>query len=543
MRPFEFLLTARILAALPLIAAFSSGCGDGGEFAFDGEDTAVESAALRRPPELTRLGSYVAEGGFDVGASEIVAYDAKSRTLFVVNGALSRIDRVSIADPRAPFLLGSIDVTPWGRQANSVAVSSRGVVAAAIEAVDKQAPGTVVFFDREGNLLSSVEVGALPDMLTFTPDERTVLVANEGEPSADYSVDPEGSVSIIDLSRGARRVSQDDVRTADFQAFDRESLDPSVRIFGPGASVAQDLEPESIAVSRDSKQAWVTLQENNAIAVIDIRRARVKRVVGLGFKDHSEPENGLDPSDKDGVSAIAPHPVFGVYMPDAIASISSSDRTYLVMANEGDAREYGTFVEATRIAKLKLDPDAFPDAVALQADAALGRLNVTPFNGDIDGDGDFDSLYAFGARSFSIRDTAGRLVFDSGDQIEQLTLEAYPNGFNANSTANAADARSDDKGPEPEGLTVGKVRGRTYAFIGLERIGGVAVYDVTRPRDAHFVQYLNTRDFAGLPANGTAGDLAPEGLLFIPASTSPTRRALLAVGYETSGTTTVFEFD
>jgi hypothetical protein len=531
-----------VAAAFVSIAASCVGCGDAGS-EFDSENSAVTDTALRRRPQLTRLGSYLAEGGFDVGASEIVAYDARSRTLFAVNAAKSRIDRIDISDPSVPFLLGSIDVTPWGGQANSVAVSSDGVLAAAIEAVDKQAPGAVAFFDREGTPLSAVQVGALPDMLTFTPDERAVLVANEGEPNADYSVDPEGSVSIIDLSRGPHGVCQSDVRTADFRAIARASLEPSVRVFGPGASVAQDLEPEYIAVSPDSRTAWVTLQENNAIAVIDIRRARVERVVGLGFKDHSQVGSGFDASDKDGVSAIVPQPVFGMYMPDSIASISSFGRTYLVMANEGDAREYGTFVEAKRIAKLTLDPLAFPDAVALQADAALGRLNATSFNGDTDGDGDFDELYAFGGRSFSIRDARGQLVFDSGDQLEQLTLSALPNGFNSNSTANGADARSDDKGPEPEGLTVGTVRGRTYAFIGLERVGGIVVYDVTLPKEPRFLQYLNTRDFAGVPADGTAGDLAPEGLLFIPASSSPTRKALLAVGYETSGTTTVFEFD
>jgi hypothetical protein len=499
---------------------------------------------LSRPrPRLTALGTYVAEGGFDVGASEIVAYDRKSRTLFAVNAAMQRIDRIDIHDPRSPTLIGSIDITPWGGQANSVAVSSRGVVAAAIEANVKQDPGTVAFFDSNGSPIAAVTVGALPDMLTFTPDERSVLVANEGEPNADYTIDPEGSVSIIDLSHGVDCVSQADVRTADFHAFDTARLDSSIRVFGPGASVSQDLEPEYIAVSPDSRTAWVTLQENNAIGIIDIRKARVQRLVGLGFKDHSLPQNGFDPSDKDGVSAIAPQPVLGMYMPDSIASYSSFGRNYLVMANEGDAREYGDFVEAKRIAKLTLDPTAFPDAAALQADEALGRLNVTSQTGDTDGDGDFDALYAFGARSFSIRDSAGRLVFDSGDALEQITLAALPSGFNSNSTANGADARSDDKGPEPEGLAVGTHRGRNYAFIGLERIGGIAVFDITFPKAPVFVQYLNTRDFAGVPEDGTAGDLAPEGLLFIPAHASPTHKALLAVGYETSGTSTLFQFD
>ena len=533
----------RLTMPLVLLSSLAA-CSGTAPTSLEGESTGTNEADLsRRTPHLEFLGTYLTEGGFDVGASEIVAYDARSRTLFSVNAALQRIDRIDVSDPRAPVALGSIDVTPFGAQANSVTVSSRGLVAAAIEAPVKQDPGTVAFFDHLGTPLAAVKVGALPDMLTFTPDEQALLVANEGEPNADYSVDPAGSVSLIDLSRGIRRLGQADVKSIGFEAFDAAVLDPSIRIFGPGASVSQDLEPEYIAVSKDSKTAWVTLQENNALALIDLRRGRVERLIGLGFKDHSLPGNGFDASDRDGVNAIAPHPVFGMYMPDSIASFSVRGKPYLVMANEGDAREYDTFVEAKRVASLTLDPTAFPDAAALQAAAALGRLNVTSATGDSDGDGDFDALYSFGARSLSMRDAKGNLVWDSGDQLEQITLEALPENFNSNSTANAADARSDDKGPEPEGLAVGEVRGRPYVFVGLERVGGIVVFDVSSPESPCFVQYLNTRDFSGVPSEGSAGDLAPEGLLFIPPHASPTRKAMLAVGYETSGTTSFFEFD
>ena len=297
-------------------------------------------------------------------------------------------------------------------------------------------------------------------------------------------------------------------------------------------------------MSPNSRTAWVTLQENNAIGVIDIRRARVTRLLGLGYKDHSLPGAGLDASDKDDSVNIANYPLHGMYLPDGIDSFRSLGRWYLITANEGDAREYEAFEEEKRCGKLTLDPTAFPNAEQLQDAAALGRLTCTTVQGDVDGDGDFDELYSFGARSFTIWDTHGRLVFDSGDQLEQITAAAYPDEFNCKDDENASfDERSDAKGPEPEGVVVGRRRGHSYAFIGLERIGGIVVYDVTFAWAPRFIQYINTRDFAGDPEAGTAGDLATEGLVYIPARESPTRKALLAAAFEVSGTTVLFEFD
>jgi hypothetical protein len=230
------------------------------------------------------VGTY-ASGIFDAGGAEIVTHDPKTQRLFVVNAQEATVDVLSISNPSRPKSLGQIDVKPFGAVANSVAVHD-GLIAVAVENAEKTMPGNVVFFDRRLTPLNTVKVGALPDMLTFSPNGRWLLVANEGEPQDDYKVDPEGSVSIVDMRRGALRLTQNDVRTADFTDFPKEDLDPSVRIFGPGASVAQDIEPEYIAISPDSRTAWVTCQENNALAIIDIASATVTQVVGLGFKDH-----------------------------------------------------------------------------------------------------------------------------------------------------------------------------------------------------------------------------------------------------------------
>ncbi len=512
------------------------------------------SACAADSIELTPLGTF-ATGVFDGGAAEIVAHDPATQRLFVVNGSAATIDVLDISDPSNPQALApiSVTVTADDAKANSVAVQG-GIVAAAVENVNKQAPGAVIFFDTDGNFLKRLVVGdlpmgglgettsALPDMVGFSPNGDWVLVANEGEPSDDYSIDPEGSVSIVDLRNGVANATVVDI---DFRAFNGASLDPSIRIFGPSATVAQDLEPEYIAFSDDSLTAWVTLQENNAVAVIDIATATVSGLSGLGFKDHGSGTNTFDASDEDGLINPTPWPTNGMYQPDTIASYQVDGQTFLITANEGDARDYDTFSEEESVADLLLDPTAFPNAAALQQNTNLGALTVTNTIGDTDDDGDFDEIFSFGARSFSIWSTGPvNQVFDSGDDLQRITVAHFHEEFNSTNDENGSfDNRSDDKGPEPEGLTVGEVSGRTYAFIGLERIGGIVVYDVSDPYDPIFAQYINTRDFTGDAALGTAGDLAPEGLAFISATDSPIGKPLLAVAYEVSGTTTIFAID
>lgn len=504
---------------------------------------------------LSVLGRYHS-GLFDQGGAEIVAHDPETQRLFVINAADAAVDVLDIRNPSAPVKIATLDASSLGGGANSIDVK-KGLVAVAIEAVNQQENGLVAFYDAESLLLlKTVPVGALPDMLAFAEDGKKVLVANEGQPNDEYTVDPEGSVSIINLSRGVMNAT---VATAHFQDWNGrkdELMAAGVRIFGPNASVAQDLEPEYITVSEDGKRAWVTLQENNALGVIDVKRAEVIDILPLGFKDHSLPGNELDASDRDGGIQIRNWPVFGMYQPDGIDQYRFRGRTYLVTVNEGDARDYGGFSEEERIGDLDLDPSAFPNADELQANANLGRLRATNALGDSDGDGDFDRLFSFGARSFSIWDDRGNLVYDSGADLERKIAELLPEEFNSDHVENGSfDTRSDDKGPEPEGVVLGKIRGRTYAFMGLERISGIIVYDITNPFDVSFVTYINPRDFTvetcfdtngdgdcDVP-NPAAGDLGPEGIVFIPADQSPIRKPLLAVGNEVSGTTTLFQID
>ncbi len=540
--------------------------------------TAVAGLVPFAPPapaavSLKPIGTY-ATGVFfdgDKGAAEIPAYDWLTRRLFVVNAIEQQIDVLDLSNPSAPTKLFDIDVSAFGTP-NSVDTRI-GLVAVAIEAPVKTDPGTVAFYRPNGRFVAAVEVGALPDMLTFSPNGRLVVVANEGEPDGD--VDPQGSVSIIDLRRGPARAT---VRTADFTSFDAQPLDPSILI-AAGKSPSVDLEPEYVTVAKHGKTAWVTLQEANAVAEVDLKSATVTALRGLGFKDHGADGNAIDASDRDnGINLCTWTNLFGMYQPDGIASFQVKGQTYLVTANEGDSRED----DESRVSALALDGGAFPDAALWQQNQNLGRLTVNRTLGIVDGE--YESLFVYGARSFSIWTASGQQVFDSGDELERITslfgpapmpplvqgppvptaptptcprLSAASSAppattpFNSNSEeAPSFDTRSDNKGPEPEGVVVGEHLGRTYAFIGLERIGGIVVYDVTHPASPRFETYVNPRDFSAeyvIPDEpggiATAGDLGPEGLAFIPFFLSPNGRALLVVSNEVSGTTTIYQLN
>lgn len=491
------------------------------------------------PITIVPMGEY-RTGMLDEGAAEIPAFDPVSKRIFVVNGADKAIDILDMSNPDKLSKLGALELATWGKGANSVAVKN-GIVAVAVENENKQAPGKAVFFDTEGNFIASVTVGALPDMIKFSPDGRYVLVANEGEPNDAFTNDPEGSVSLISIAGGVDGLNDADVRTVDFKFLNDAELPYGMRTSNPGtSSVAQDIEPEYIAVSGDSKTAYVSLQENNAVAIIDIETATVKHVAGLGFKDHSV--HAFDASDKDGKINIRTWPVMGMYMPDTIDAIEIGGKDWILIANEGDSRDYDGYSEETRVGKLTLDPVVFPNADTLQKDENLGRLKTTTAQGDTDGDGDVDVIYSYGARSFSVLNASGEMVFDSGDAFEQVLAAKYANVFNSSDTENySRDNRSDDKGPEPEGIAAGYVNGVPYAFIGLERQGGFMVYDLSNPANPQFVTYHSDRRFSGNPEADTAGELAPEGMQFVDAKDSPTGNAMLVIASEVSGSTKVYD--
>ncbi|MBB5643344.1 choice-of-anchor I family protein [Cryobacterium roopkundense] len=525
---------------------------------------------------LSALGSYET-GTFDASAAEIVTYFGGR--LFVVNAAQGAVDVLTIEDPASPAKLYALaaegaplsagGAVPAGATANSVAVRGDGLGVMAIESPTKTDAGWLVFFDANAavaTVLGAVEVGALPDMVSISADGSYAVSANEGEPNDDFTIDPEGSVSVVTLPDGVSAPAQSAVRTADFHDFEAggsKTLPEDVRVFGPhlgGNRVSTNLEPEYVAIDANGLVAYVALQEANAVAVVDLATAEITQIWPLGFQDHGVEGKGIDASDRDPEDAptvnIQTYPgLKGMYMPDGMNSYTANEATYLVTANEGDAREWGAYAEAVRVKDLGaggLLPVCADSALAaLTGDADLGRLTVTTENGLNAGATCYEELYSFGSRSFSIWNTDGTQVFDSGDDFERITAAANPAYFNSNHSESNLEGRSDDKGPEPENLAIGDVNGRTYAFIGLERVGGIMVYDIEDPASAEFVTYINNRDFAvsmeasvdagtgaaDLPA---AGDLGPEGVAFIAASDSASGVPMLAVGNEVSGTTTLF---
>ncbi len=662
--------------------------------------------------DLQHVGSYHTNV-FDGSAAEIVYYESTAQRVYFTNADANSIEVLSIADPSNPVHINTIDVSPYGGGINSLVVFDQ-YIAAAVENNNKQLDGVVVFFDTTGAYINQVTVGALPDMITISPDETKLVVANEGEPSDDYTVDPIGSVSVIDIATNPiASLTSGDVSTADFSnweshrqsfessnidnwnytltpatyntegdssvsgsedvwgvieefsgeietqahgnyffgcedldngngggafehtidfdavdlsgrpsaflsfeyysvgfdtsdslgyivaydngttwdvqdyvnldkdtswtrvmlpvpggsshvrlrllvaqngasdyaAFDNVKLsfiDESINIYGNDGfqTVEQDLEPEYVGVDKDNMYAWVSLQENNALAKVDLQTAEVLEIKALGFKNHMAPGNGFDASNKADDVNINNWPVKGMYQPDALKCANINGMNYMFIANEGDARDYGAYSEEDRVEDITLDTIAFPNWANLQHEDTLGRLKLTLSKGDWNHDGMFEEIYAYGGRSFSILDENGNIIYDSGDEFEQITYNVLDTNFNASNDENvdAFKNRSDDKGPEPEAITIGVVDGVTYAFIGLERVGGVMVYDVSNPMAPQYRAYVNRRDFSELATDSAALDLGPEDIKFVPDSLSPNGQNLIIVSNEVSGTVSIFEF-
>lgn len=541
---------------------------------------------------LTLVGSSLADAPFATSAAEIVSYDSCTDKLYVVNAQAQKVDVLSMNADSAPTSEGSIDLqsaaTASGINigaANSVS-THQGLVAVAIENEDKQQNGIIALYRSDTlELITTYTAGALPDMVSFSKDGRYIASANEGEPNADYSIDPEGSVTLVDLANGPMQAK---VTQINFKAFNQgqsrhQELTDKVRISGTSATVAQDLEPEYLTFA-DNGKLYVALQENNALAAIDVATAEVDAILGLGGKPWDSAQ--LDASNKDkNIGNLQSYAMLeGLYMPDSITSYSVDGNTYIVTANEGDGREYGikttqkvcddkgfewdgddykgtenyttekdfciAYVDEVRGKKLDVDAN-HPLAGALKDNKQLARLKVIKPQGTLAAD---QKVQAFGSRSFSIWDESGELVFDSGDDFARIVLDQDPANFNSTNDNNqSGDDRSDDKGVEPEAIEVAEINGKHYAFIGLERQGGIMVYDVTQPKNASFISYLNNRDFTQTVCtkvdedgdcdndtyNSKAGDLGPESIKYFTRSGNH----FIAVGNEVSGSTSVYRVE
>jgi len=565
--------------------------------------------ALGQGVSMSFVGRAISGDG-NAGA-EIAAYSSSTKRLFVTNGATKKIDIFNLANPASPTKVKSVTLSGLGDLQSVATNGSLVAVAAYTDATDgKYLPGRVFLMSTDGTIdpraPQGIAVGALPDSVHFAPDGKTIVVANEGEPktycqtNGDFvdANDPKGSISIIDTSANTLSAT-----TLEFTSFNSKAADirsSGGRVFGPGADVDQDLEPEYVAISADSKTAFVTLQENNAVAEVNLVTKTITRIMGLGYKDHSVAGSGLDLSDEDSATnsnsgsaaiSIRQMPVFGMYQPDAIGTFTAADGiSYFVTANEGDGREYGCLLGGsgtedevgTRLRALGLDSN-FVDRTNVAFDSNAGRVSPTRFGpttftgtGTTYGgspiapssNAGLTAAYILGARSLSIfkPPTANGvgsavLVGDTGDMIEQRVAAALPTRFNSDwcvdvggcsgSIAEGAvrpmDRRSPAKGPEPEGLALGNAFGKTLAFVGLERVGGVMAFDISNPASPAYLDYLNTANFSGNIATGKAtaagGDVSPEGLQFVRASDSPTGKPVLIVSYELSGTTAIFNIN
>lgn len=509
------------------------------------KDNEVNDIPSTNELNLNLLSSF-SNGASGINSAEIVAHCRLTQRLFIANSVAAKMDIVDFANPAAPVLISSIDMTPYGN-INSIAVHD-GIVAVAIENSNAQENGKIVFFNPDGIYVNEVIAGAMPDMITFSKDYTKVITANEGEPNSTYSIDPEGSITVVDISGGIANLTNANATQISLTQFNGQEVAlraQGIRIFSTSATVAQDLEPEYVAVSDDNTKAYITLQENNAILVVDLLTNTIESIRPLGFADYSEESgNSLDASDQSGaILNTSGIPIRGVYMPDAISYSTINGNGYVFMANEGDSREFGSVIDANRISSSvfnNLDPVAFPQASILRNNRFLGRLSALKYSGDTDGDGDYDELHVMGSRSFTIRNAeTNELVFDSKDLFEKITANSplTASYFNASNAAGAAISknRSDDKGPEPEGVTVAEIDGIHYAFIALERVGGCMVFNVENPNAPVFVTYVNNRTLAG-----SGPDLGAEGIIFISAEDSPNGQAIVILANEVSSTLSIF---
>ncbi|SDQ72118.1 Por secretion system C-terminal sorting domain-containing protein [Chryseobacterium soldanellicola] len=488
---------------------------------------------------LNYIGSFDPSGNNN-SSTEIVVHDPATQRLFTISSITDVFDIINFSNPTSPAVVNTINMAPYGG-ITSIAVKN-GIVAAASPNANPQQNGSVVFFDINGNFLKQVTVGALPDMITFSPDGTKVMTANEGEPNDAYTVDPEGTVSIIDISGGVGNLTQSNVTTLNFNAFDSQlaSLTATgLRKVRTNNTLSQDLEPEYVTISSDSQKAWVTLQENNAIAEINLATKTITGIWGLGKKDMSLPGNGFDASDNNGEILIANWPVKAYYLPDGIQNYKVGGTNYIVTANEGDEKDLSGFSERTTVGAntYTLDPTLFPQSAILKASYNLGRFRVSNTTGNTDGDSDFEEIAALGARSFSIfnADTK-QIVYDSGDKFERYIAANHPLIFNADNEANGAKNRSRAKGPEPEGVALANINGQTFAFITLERTGGVMAYNVTDPNNPTFTDYKNSRS-----TSAYGGDNGPEGIIYIAPENTTTGKGYVVIANEISGTLSMYE--
>ena len=484
---------------------------------------------------------------------EIIDYNTVTGWAYAVNGVTGNLTAIPMKNKNAVDKIALLD----GKNINikeivennykgfsygdmtSVAVSPNGEkLAVAIQSSDYSVAGCLAVFlcGADGTLSFDqiYEAGVQPDMVTFTPDSKKILSADEGEPRNGYeagSIDPKGTVTVIDLTN--QNVSHLDFTVFDSEAKRAELVQNGV-ILKKGTAPSVDLESEYIAAN--DKTAYVTLQEANAIAIVDLQTLSIENICSAGYEDYEK--YPIDIDKKDAAYRPVSYPSLrGIRMPDGISLFESNGKTYIVTANEGDSREWNEYLNEAEcnFGKGQTSPSG---KITAENSGLTGKVVFFDQN-DYEGlNSEYD--YLFGGRSFTVYCVDGsgmKEVYTSGNELEAKTAAYFPQYFNCSNDSAEIDDRSGKKGVEAESVTIGTVGEKTYAFIGLERIGGVMAYDITNPDKILFANYINSRDFS----KDIAGDVSPEGLCMISASESADGNAYLLASCEVSGTVAAYK--
>ncbi len=508
---------------------------------------AKQNAQLAGPFQLGNVLTPLAT--LSMKTAEIAAFMPGNNMLFVVGGE-KIVEVVDLSNPGLPKKVAEVQVP-----GNASSVTVHGDLVAVSLLDDEEWRDGQVQVMRYADSLEVVglyKVCSQPDMIKFTPDGKNLLVACEGSPSADFSEDPEGGIAVLSVAKAgdADLWKQAEYTVARFDKLDTNAL-KKAGVRAPGVQgFVKSLEPEYITVSEDSRWAWVSLQENNAIARLDIKARKVKNVFPLGYLDYSS--GATVDAVSNGLIEMKKYPLRGLRQPDGIASFAIGDKHYVLTANEGaPVNDYKAWTDVTTPMMLaeqgRLNRQVFTDSLLNE----LKDLTVSGLERTCDGERNKSTackhMNVFGSRSMSIFDgKTGRLVWDTYDTFERVLAKIAPEYFNWNAKKEKVkmDKRSSDKGCEPENVTVGEVGYRRYAFVGLERTSGIMVIDVTEAETPRYIKAPKPEEYKGPKVVDyylDPLDRGPEGVLFIPADKSPlANQALLIVGYEYSKTLTIY---
>ncbi len=482
--------------------------------------------------------------------AEISDFMPGKNKLFVVGDA-KVVEVVDLSNPGMPKKIAEKEIPG---NASSVTVHGDLVAVSMLEDEEwKDGQVQVMRYTDSLEVVGLYRVCSQPDMIKFTPDGKNLLVACEGSPSTDFSEDPEGGIAVLTVAKAddAELWKGAELTVVRFDKLDTNSL-KKAGVRAPGVQgFVKSLEPEYITVSEDSRWAWVSLQENNAIAKLDVKAKKITKVFPLGYVDYSS--GATIDAVSNGLIEMKNYPLRGLRQPDGIASFAIGDKYYVLTANEGaPVNDYKAWTDVTTPLMLaeqgRLDPSVFTDSLLNELkDLSVSNLEHCNAGRRTHVAEKCPYMYTFGSRSMSIFDgETGRLVWDTYDMFERILAKIAPEYFNWNAKKGKVkmDKRSGDKGCEPENVTVGEVGYKRYAFVGLERTSGIMVVDVTEAETPRYLKAPKPEEYKGPKVVDyylDPLDRGPEGILFIPADKSPlANQALLIVGYEYSKTLTIY---